>query len=343
MTQPPAETADAQTSASPADGAEGDLLVVEGLEKHFPIRRGLFGRVVGHVRAVDGVDFSIGRGRTYALVGESGCGKTTTGRCVLRLLEPTGGRVLFEGSDLAALPAGRALQALRRRMQIVFQDPYSSLNPRMTVEDIVGEGLAVHRLGPPAERRARVAEALARVGLPPEAARRYPHEFSGGQRQRIGIARALALEPAFLVCDEPVSALDVSIQAQIVNLLEELQEAFGLAYLFIAHDLAVVRHLAHRVGVMYLGHLMEEAQTDALFAEPLHPYTRALLSAIPSARPGARRKRQVLRGDVPGAANPPAGCRFHTRCPEARPRCREGVIPTFTPAPGRRVRCILYE
>jgi oligopeptide/dipeptide ABC transporter ATP-binding protein len=320
----------------------GDLLVVEGLTKHFPIRSGLLGRVRGAVHAVDGVSLRIPRASTYALVGESGCGKTTTGRTLLRLLEPTAGSAVFDGTDVFAARGG-ALRALRRRMQIIFQDPYASLNPRMSVGGIVGEGPLLHRMGTPAEQRERVAETLRTVGLPPEYAARYPHEFSGGQRQRIGIARALVLRPEFIVCDEAISALDVSIQAQIINLLEALQARFGIAYLFIAHDLAVVRHISRRVGVMYLGHLVEEAETDDLFAEPLHPYTRALLSAIPEPDPAGTRERQVLSGDVPRADAPPAGCRFHTRCPHARPRCREGTIPESHPAPGRRVKCVLYE
>ncbi len=318
------------------------MLSVRDLVKHFPIRSGLFSKIVGSVLAVDGVSFEVPRGRTFALVGESGCGKTTTGRTILRLLEPTSGRVTFAGQEVFALPPGE-LRSLRRRMQIIFQDPYSSLNPRMTVSDIVGEGLVVHGVGDRHERAQRVAELLQTVGLSPEHADRYPHEFSGGQRQRIGIARALALKPDFIVCDEAVSALDVSIQAQIINLLEDLQEEFGLAYLFIAHDLAVVRHISDRVGVMYLGQIMEEAACDDLFEAPLHPYTEALLSAIPVPDPRARRQRQILVGDVPRADAPPPGCRFHTRCPKVMPECKFGNIPVCEPRPGHKVKCRLYE
>jgi oligopeptide/dipeptide ABC transporter ATP-binding protein len=321
---------------------EPPIVQVRGLTKHFPIKRGFFGSVVGHVHAVDDVSFDVPAGRTVALVGESGCGKTTTGRTILRLLEPTAGRVIVAGEDITHRP-DRELLALRRRMQVIFQDPYSSLNPRMTVEDIVGEGLRVHSDLAAPERQARVAELLRLVGLAPTAARRYPHEFSGGQRQRIGIARALSTNPDFVVCDEAVSALDVSIQAQIINLLEELQQRLGLAYLFIAHDLAVVRHIADAVVVMYLGHVMEEADADALFAEPLHPYTQALLSAIPVPAPGARQRRQILGGEIPSPVRPPAGCRFHTRCPQVMEKCRQGEIPVFEPHPGRRVKCLLYD
>jgi oligopeptide/dipeptide ABC transporter ATP-binding protein len=297
------------------------LLRVEGLQKHFPLRRGLFGRVKGAVRAVDGVDFTLQPGQTLGVVGESGCGKSTLGRLVLRLIEPSAGRIVFDGHELGTLDAA-ALRAQRRAMQIIFQDPFSSLNPRMTVGQILAEPLMLHGLHT-GRHGERVAELLHTVGLPREAAARYPHEFSGGQRQRVGIARALAVEPRLIVCDEAVSALDVSVQAQVVNLLQDLQRRFGLAYIFIAHDLAVVKHIAHRVAVMYLGRIVELADTRTLFAAPRHPYTQALLSAIPRPQPGAAQGRQLLQGDVPSPTAPPPGCRFHTRCPHAQPRCRE--------------------
>ena len=305
----------------------GALMEVAGLAKHYPMRRGMvLSRTVGQVRAVDGLSFELFRGETLALVGESGCGKSTTARLVLRLIEPTAGTVRFEGADITGL-RGDAMRKLRRRMQIVFQDPFASLNPRMTVAEILEEPLIVHNIGNGAARRARVAELLGLVGLAPYHAGRYPHEFSGGQRQRIGIARALAVEPALVVCDEPVSALDVSIQAQVVNLLKDLQTRLGLSYLFIAHDLAVVKHVADRVAVMYLGRIVEIGPKDDVFANPRHPYTRVLLSAIPRPDPHRKLARSAAggetpSGDVPSPANVPPGCRFHTRCSFVIDRCR---------------------
>ncbi len=317
------------------------LVRVRGLTKHFPVRSGLLQRVTGAVKAVDGVSFDIAPGETLALVGESGCGKTTTGRAVLRLVEPTAGEIFFDGTDVRAL-RGEALRRLRRRMQIVFQDPYGSLNPRMTVGAAIKEGLIVHDLARGADATRRVATLLDEVGLRPEFASRYPHEFSGGQRQRIGIARALAVEPSFIVCDEPVSALDVSVQAQVVNLLRDLQRERGLAYLFIAHDLAVVAHVADRVAVMYLGHIVELAPRAQLFATPRMPYTKALLSAVPVPDPRASRNRVLLPGEPPSPAHPPSGCVFHPRCPHPSKdeACTRIVPPLEEVAPGHFVACI---
>ncbi|MEA2452568.1 MAG: hypothetical protein QOG04_1278 [Actinomycetota bacterium] len=307
---------------------ETDLVTVKDLEVHFPIRQGvLFDRHVADLKAVDGVSFEIRRGETLGLVGESGCGKTTTGRALLRLIEPTGGTVTFDGVDVSSL-SGRDLRKLRRRMQMVFQDPYSSLNPRRNVASIVAEPLRVHGIATGREAEDKVRELLQVVGLPKDSENRYPHEFSGGQRQRIGLARSLALNPDLIVADEPVSALDVSIQAQMINLLEELQDTFDLTYLFIAHDLAVVRHISDRIAVMYLGKIMEVAPAADLYERPLHPYTKALLSAVPIPDPRieATRERILLTGDLPSPVNPPAGCRFHTRCPFAqRERCPDEV------------------
>jgi oligopeptide/dipeptide ABC transporter ATP-binding protein len=297
------------------------LLEVEGLARHFVVARSILGRPTASVKAVDGVSFAVAAGETLALVGESGCGKTTVSRLVLRLIEPDAGHIRFEGRDLRAFDANE-LRAFRRKAQIVFQDPYASLNPRMTVGQMLAEPLILHGLVPAARRRARVEELMHLVGLEPRFAVRYPHEFSGGQRQRIAIARALAVEPKLIVCDEPVSALDVSIRSQILNLLRDLQRQFGLAYIFVSHDLAVVKHIADRVAVMNFGRIVETAPADALFAYPRHPYSRALLSAIPVPKPRAKRDRIILHGEMPSALNPPAGCHFHTRCPYVIDRCR---------------------
>ncbi len=319
-----------------------DLLAVEGLVKHYPIRGGMLSRRSGAVRAVDGVSFALAPGETLGLVGESGCGKTTVARLVLRLEPPTAGSIHFDGVDLLAL-SSRALRAKRRELQIVFQDPMSSLNPRMTVGEILAEPLRVHGLASGAALDERVASLLEQVGIPPSWRQRYPHEFSGGQRQRIGVARAIALGPKLVVCDEAVSALDVSVQAQVLNLLLALREQLGLAYLFISHDLSVVRHVSDRVAVMYLGQIVEQAPTEALFGAPAHPYTRALLSAIPVPDPNRRRERIVLSGDVPSPAAPPPGCRFHTRCPSVMPRCSQEEPPAYRVGGGHEVRCFLAD
>jgi oligopeptide transport system ATP-binding protein len=310
---------------TPTNAKGQDLLMrVRGLKMYFPIRRGVLQKKVGDVKAVDGLDFDIYTGETLGLVGESGCGKSTTGRSILQLYRPTAGEVDFGGKDLTKLK-GEDLRKQRRQMQMIFQDPYASLNPRMTVGSIVSEPLEVHNIGNKSERVDRVRELLQVVGLNPYFINRYPHEFSGGQRQRIGVARALAVNPSFIVCDEPISALDVSIQAQVINLLEDLQEKFNLTYLFIAHDLSVVRHISDRIAVMYLGKIMELADRDELYANPMHPYTQALLSAVPIPDPviEEKRKRIILEGDVPSPANPPKGCNFSTRCPKAMDVCRE--------------------
>jgi oligopeptide/dipeptide ABC transporter ATP-binding protein len=325
-------------------GQTAPLLKVESLKKYFPIHQGVFSRVAGYVCAVDGVSFQIGRGETLGLVGESGCGKSTLGRTLLKLLEPTEGRIVVEGEDITDLDASQ-MMPYRRRMQMIYQDPYASLNPRMSAGEIVGEPLIIHNIySGPKERRERVAALFERVGLRPELMDSFPHEFSGGQRQRIGIARALALNPKLIIGDEPVSALDVSIQAQIINLLMDLQDEFKLSYLFVAHDLAVVEHISDRVAVMYLGQIVEITDKTSLFEAPLHPYTEALLSAVPIPRVSARnRNRVILKGDVPSPIRPPPGCRFHTRCPYVVARCRQEAPALREVLPGHWAACHLHD
>jgi oligopeptide/dipeptide ABC transporter ATP-binding protein len=318
------------------------LLEVNNLKKYFPIKRGLFRQTVGQVRAVDGVSFSVNRGETLGVVGESGCGKSTMGRSILRLIEPTSGKVSFEGKNVINMSRSQ-MRAMRREMQIVFQDPYASLNPRYSVAKTLMEPMVIHHLHSPNTRMDRVRSILERVGLDAEYASRFPHEFSGGQRQRIGIARALTVNPKLIILDEPVAALDVSVQSQVLNLLDDLQNEFALTYIFVAHDLSVVRHISDRVLVMYLGHMAELADSDDIFAEPLHPYTQALLSAVPHPDPDAKRERIILQGDVPSPANPPKGCPFHTRCPMAMDICKVKVPEWKEVKPGRFVACHLYN
>jgi oligopeptide transport system ATP-binding protein len=336
----------APVATAVANGNGKPLLDVRNLKMHFPITHGIiFQRQVGAIKAVDGINFTMTKGETLGLVGESGCGKSTTGRAILQLYRPTEGEVIFEGTELTK-SKGEDLRKMRRRMQMIFQDPYASLNPRMTVGSIIGEPLEVHGIGEnKKDRQDRVQELLKTVGLNPYFVNRYPHEFSGGQRQRIGVARALAVNPAFIVCDEPISALDVSIQAQIINLLEDLQDELGLTYLFIAHDLSVVRHISDRIAVMYLGKIVELTDRDELYANPMHPYTQALLSAVPIPDPTieVNRNRIILEGDVPSPANPPKGCNFCTRCPRVMDICREEDPPFKEYKPGHFAACYLYE
>jgi len=319
-----------------------NILELQSLKKYYKVRQGLFFHGEQYIKAVDDISFSIKKGETLGLVGESACGKTTAGRTLLRLIEPTAGKALFEGVDIFSLPKD-PLRKLRKKMQIIFQDPYSSLNPRFTVQKIIGEAMLAHKLCARKDLTPRVQAILEKVGLSSKHVNRYPHEFSGGQRQRIGIARAIALDPSFIVCDEAVSALDVSIQAQILNLLAQLQEEMGLSYLFISHDLYVVEHISHRIAVMYLGKIVEVAPATELMREPAHPYTRALLSANPILDPSVRKKRIILEGDVPSPFNPPQGCPFHTRCPQAMPRCREEPPPEKELSRDRKVSCFLYH
>ncbi|RXJ01106.1 dipeptide ABC transporter ATP-binding protein [Anaerobacillus alkaliphilus] len=333
------ETSRVETQAKVSD----ILLEVKGLKKYFPIKSGILQKTVGHVKAVDDVSFFIKKGETFGLVGESGCGKSTTGRSIIRLYEPTAGEILFQGENIANIPE-KGLRPYRKDIQMVFQDPYSSLNPRKTVGTILEEPFRVHNLYSKKERKDRVEHLLEKVGLNPTLRDRYPHEFSGGQRQRIGIARALTLNPKLIIGDEPVSALDVSIQSQVLNIMDDLQKEFGLTYLFIAHDLAVVKHISDRIGVMYLGRMMEVTDKHTLYRNPLHPYTQALLSAIPKSHPSeVKRERIILKGDVPSPANPPAGCVFHTRCPQAMDHCKQAVPMLKELEPGHFVACHLYE